>query len=70
MIDLQTRISFSTGVGEPVRDNGGSSPSVLDDLLGGRSFCLKKSSIVSVIKESTKVVAGGRERFKICRTRA
>ena len=39
---IQTRISFSTGVGEPVRDSGGSSPSAVDDLLGGRSFCLKK----------------------------
>ena len=41
MKDLHTSISFSTGVGEPVRDNGGSSPSALDDLLGALSFCLK-----------------------------
>jgi hypothetical protein len=38
----QTRISFSTGEGEPVRDSGGSSPSGVDGLLAGRSFCLRK----------------------------
>lgn len=37
---ILTSISFSTVVGEPVRDKGGSSPSEDDGRLGDLSFCL------------------------------
>ena len=51
MKDLHTSISFSTGVGEPVRDNGGSSPSALDDLLGALSFCLKTKNHLMIFRQ-------------------
>ena len=53
MKDLHTSISFSTGVGEPVRDNGGSSPSALDDLLGALSFCLKTKNHLMIFRQKS-----------------